>query len=90
MAAPPVDLLVTDLQGQESPVDTSASVVGDLLRTQGWGLDVLTFARKVRSVGIVVDHVSGAAAPCGVHFLLDGGRDEVFGGWCALLARDVA
>lgn len=69
---------------------TSASVVGDLLRTQGGRLDVLTLARKVRSVGIVVDHVSRAAAAGGVHFLFDGGRDEVLGGRCALLAGNVA
>lgn len=50
-----------------------------LLDAQRRRLDILTLARKLGVVGIVVHHVSGAAAAGGVDVLFDGGGDEVWG-----------
>lgn len=48
-----------------------------LFYAQRRGFDVLTLARDLRMLRVVVGHVSRAAATGGVHILFDRGRGEV-------------
>lgn len=60
---------------------TSSSVVGHLLRPEGRRLNILTFARNLRTVRIIMSHISRATATSCVDFLFDCGGDEVFVRW---------
>lgn len=48
-----------------------------LFYTQRRRLDILSLARYLRALRVVVDHVARAAATGGVHILFDRGRGEV-------------
>lgn len=55
---------------------TSTGMMRRLLHPQWWSLDILAFARNLRVVRIVVDHVTRPASTSGVDVLLNGRRGE--------------
>jgi hypothetical protein len=77
-------------RGQEGALHTSTSELNTLLRPLGRHLDILTTARQLRAILVVVHHVSCAAATGCEEILLDGGGDQVGGCGCFAVGVDVS
>lgn len=63
---------------REKKKHTPSSMMRRLLDSQRRCLDVLTLARNLRALRVVVYHISRSAAAGGVDVLFDGGGHEVF------------
>ena len=68
---------------------TSSREVNSVFRPLGWGVHVLTLARKLRMVGIPMHHISRSTTAGGEDILFDGRRDEVFGRGSIIVRIDV-
>lgn len=63
-------------------------MVGELLRPQRRGFDVLALARNLWSLGVVVNHVALASATGGINILFDCRGNEIGGCSGRLLTGD--